>query len=124
MSLLSAASSQHAYDERRGEGRRPLFGKARLIIERQIVSGRTLDVSISGLAVVADINPPLGLSCVVEFSLPGQNGLLQMLELQATVLNTVLTRDGFRIGLKFDAPSARTRQLLQNYVEIPQANRP
>lgn len=70
----------------------------------QSVSVRTLDVSISGLAIVASINVSPSLLCAVRFVLPeGLNTGKHTIATAATVTHSVFasSENGFKIGLAF-----------------------
>ncbi|MDE2600082.1 MAG: PilZ domain-containing protein [Rhodocyclaceae bacterium] len=115
--MIQAASlTDNAFDEKRQSVRRPLFCKVRLIFARESVGGRALDISTGGLAVVADINPPTGETCTASFPLPAPDGTSQELTLQATVLHTVLTHEGFRLGLRFMHADEQAQRLLKRFV--------
>ena len=109
--------THNAFDEKRQSERRPLFCKVQLMFARQAVGARALDVSTGGLAVVADINAPVGQACTVSFPLSAPDGTSRDLTLQASVLHSVLTHDGFRLGLRFMQPDDPTKRLLKRYVD-------
>ena len=117
--MIQATSSlaNNAFEEKRQAARRPLFCKVQLMFARQAVEARALDVSTGGLAVIADLNAQIGQTCTARFSLSAPDGTCRDLALQASVLHSVLTHDGFRLGLQFMQPDASAKQLLKRFVD-------
>lgn len=88
--------------ERRSFLRKSLRTIATVHVAGQTVRVRTLDVSVSGMAIVAAVNPPPGMSFDIEFELlVGGRGAT--VRAKAQVMHSVLSSadSGFRIGLNF-----------------------
>ena len=112
----SAPFASIAIAEKRQATRRPLFCKVRLISNGQMIEGRTLDISVDGIAMMLDVNPAIGYHYSLQLPLPGADGLPHHLQLRVQVLHTVLAKDSFRVGLKFVAPDTQAKTLIKNFV--------
>ncbi|MFY7855817.1 MAG: PilZ domain-containing protein [Rubrivivax sp.] len=105
--------------ERRREERRALRVPARVSLgPGQVFEVRTLDVSPSGLGIVASANPRPGLTFKIEFVLPMRPSGALNVEATAKVMHSVLARDqgGFKIGLQFASLSPGAEAAIQKFV--------
>lgn len=93
--------------DRRVDERRLYRSTATVLVAGQEIQVRTLDVSRSGMCIVAAINPPAGLKFRLRMRLDRQPQGFVLLETEVQVVHSVLARQesGFRIGLRFTAPS-------------------
>ncbi len=81
--------------------------RAKLIVDGQEITVRTLDISEGGLGVISPVEIPEGTSFAVEFVFPAVQGLFRA-ELYAK------NRNGFRYGFEFapmdESNAARLRR--------------
>jgi len=106
--------------ERRQHERRVLRGPSQLQFGSQpFMNTRTMDVSISGLGLVAPVNPPARTTCTVKFVVPIDVDRNVTITASAIVTHSIFTRaeDGFKVGLMFTGMSAETIAVLQRYVK-------
>lgn len=105
------------HEERRQDPRKTLRTPATVRVAGQSFQVRTLDVSVSGVAIVAAVNPPAGMSLEVEFLLPGRNGVSRV-SARAQVMHSVLcgAENGFRVGVTFSALDETSRRAIDVYV--------
>lgn len=83
------------------------------------VEVRTTDISIEGLGIVAAVNPRPGTGFTVQFMLPMQAMGAVPIEVNVKVANSVLagSESGFKIGLKFVNPDAKTQAVLKQFLK-------
>lgn len=113
------ASEEVQADERRRHTRRSLRGASHLqFASHPAMETRTVDVSASGLGIIAPINPPPGMACNIQFLLPIEPGRNLSLSATALVTHSVFTQaeNGFKVGLMFTDLSTQTVALLTRYV--------
>ena len=79
------------------------------------VDARSKDVSIGGLCVMSSRSLPDGVDVIVKFELP-LRGKFQKMALPARIVNSVLTGDGYRIGLQFVELDENNSQTIQAFV--------
>lgn len=106
--------------ERRQHERRVLRTPAKLQFGNQpAMDARTLDVSVSGLGLVAPVNPPQGTPCSVKFAVPTQADRFVTLSAQAVVTYSVYVRneDGFKLGLMFSDLPFEAGAVILRYVK-------
>lgn len=105
------------HDDRRQEARKPLRTPATVRAGGKAFQVRTLDVSVSGVAIVAAVNPPVGMPLEVEFLVPGRSGVTRIC-LRGQVMHSVLcgAENGFRVGVGFNAPDEASRRAIEAYV--------
>lgn len=79
---------------------------------------RTLDISRSGMCIVAAINPQPNLRLRLRLRLDRQPRGPVTLEADAQVVHSVLAahESGFRIGLRFINPSPQLAQAVSNFL--------
>ena len=109
------ASEEVRPDERRQHPRRSLRGASRLqVAKHPVVETRTVDVSASGLGIIAPINPPTGMACNIRFLLPIHPERNVTISTTALVTHSVFTQaeSGFKVGLMFTDLSPQTLGLL------------
>jgi hypothetical protein len=78
------------------------------------LTGRTLDVSLDGLCCTLPASVPAQASCQLMFMLPLPDGP-QRLQLQARVAYSLLTADGFKVGLQFSGPDEAALAALRRF---------
>jgi len=106
--------------ERRQHERRVLRGPSQIQFGNQpFMNTRTMDVSISGLGIVAPVNPPARTTCTVKFMVPITSDRHVTITASAVVTHSIFTRaeDGFKVGLMFTGMAAETTAVLQRYVK-------
>ena len=106
--------------ERRQHERRVLRGPSQIQFDNQpFMSTRTMDVSVSGLGIVAPVNPPPRTTCTVKFVVPIDTDRQVTITATAVVTHSIFTRseDGFKVGLMFTGMAAETTAVLQRYVK-------
>lgn len=114
-------SQEVATRERRRHERRLLRAKAFLLIpgqEQHLV--RTLDVSISGMAIVSPINTQQGVVVTVRFLLPAKFHGHTPISSPAIVTHCVYSggEDGFKTGLMFKDLPSQIASLIDGYVKL------
>lgn len=104
---------------RRQSERKSLRSKALLQFSgRSGLEVRTLDVSASGMAIVAPSNLPSAAVCIVQLVLPLKKGRFP-LQVNARVVHSIFsgTESGFKVGLQFLGPSPNMAAALAQYIE-------
>jgi hypothetical protein len=104
-------------DDKRLSTRRPLFCKAQIAAGGESIGARTLDIGTGGVALMMEINAPIGQVYVLQLKLPGTGSTMQQLNSQIQVLHSVLTKTGFRVGCRFVAPDMQTRDMLKQFMK-------
>lgn len=102
--------------DRRAHDRYPLRTDVVLqTADGQQFAGRTLDIGKGGMAVVLDINPPIGLQFVARARLPVRPGGNAAFEAPVSVASCVLavSDGGFRLGLQFGTLDAKMQDVLK-----------
>lgn len=104
-------------DERRQEPRKTLRTPATVRVAGQAIQVRTLDVSVSGVAIVAAVNPPAGMQLELEFLVPGRQGVVPI-RVHGQVMHSVLcgAENGFRVGVVFRNLDEAARRAIEAYV--------
>jgi hypothetical protein len=79
---------------------------------------KAMDVSCSGLGIVAQVNPPPLTSCNVTFVLPFHPNRPATVSAVAVVMHSIYSQEneGFKVGLLFHNLEVNTVNLLLNYV--------
>jgi hypothetical protein len=108
--IVSGCSKKQMTHASRLFTRRPLDMRARVLAlrttgERVIIQARTRDLSFGGAGLTLTSELPSGSSVVLCLRLPGDGG-------QLCLGAVVARRQGFRVGLEFDRPTAQQRLLL------------
>lgn len=105
--------------ERRVDERRPYRSTAAVLAGGQEFQVRTIDISRSGMCIVAAINPPAGLKFRLRMRLDRQPQGAVTLETDVQVVHSVLARQesGFRIGLRFTAPSNELLNAVNHFLK-------
>jgi len=106
-------------EERRKTERKALRARATVILgQTQGFEVRTLDVSVGGMAIVAQANPPPGVVLSIRFMMPLKPSGYAPFEARARVVHSVFSsaESGFKVGLSFidlpaDAVAAVNRYL-------------
>ena len=104
-------------DERRQDPRKTLRTLATVRVGRQAFQVRTLDISASGVAIVAAVNPPAGMQLELEFLVPGRKGVVPV-RVRGQVMHSVLcgAENGFRVGVAFRELDAAGRRAIEAYL--------
>ncbi|GAA5175500.1 hypothetical protein GCM10025771_07850 [Niveibacterium umoris] len=111
-----------ASQERRQHARKAFHSVAYVLLTgRQPIAVRTLDISPGGMAIVAPANPPAKMNCKIRISLPVKLRAPTVVEIQATVLHSVLSRreNGFKVGLHFVHPAPEAKQAIAAFLSAP-----
>ncbi|HTJ96994.1 MAG TPA: PilZ domain-containing protein [Rhodocyclaceae bacterium] len=111
-------SSEIRKIENRLAARKALFCK--VLLKQQdghIHTAKTCDISIGGMAIIAEFNPPSGHVYALQFSVQPAGEAPHLLQLQAQVMHSILAKDGFRVGLRFVTPDAQAKALIQRFVD-------
>lgn len=105
--------------ERRVDERRLFRSTAVVLAGGQEFQVRTMDISRSGMCIVAAINPPAGLKFRLRMRLDRQPQGFVMLETDVQVVHSVLARQesGFRIGLRFTSPSNELLNAVNHFLK-------
>jgi hypothetical protein len=80
---------------------------------------RTMDVSISGLGIIAPVNPPSRTQCTIRFVVPIDVDRNVTITASAIVTHSVYTRadDGFKVGLMFVNMPAESTAVLGRFIK-------
>jgi hypothetical protein len=104
---------------RREHDRRPLRTQATVLVARQTFLVRTLDVSESGVGILAEVNPAIGTRFRIAFALPNKRagGFTEIAsDVQAMGSIFSSTDGGFRIGARFNDATPAMVAALADYV--------
>ena len=84
------------------------------------VQGRTLDISLTGMAVVMPFSPALGLVCKIAFSVPTAARQSKRVEIAGRTIYSILSgpQGGFRIGLEFMDISMDVVSVIQAFIKL------
>ena len=107
-------------NERRQHERRVLRGMSQLQFgKNSAMETRTMDVSISGLGLIAPVNPPARTQCTIRFVVPIDADRNVTITAPAVVTHCVYTHaeDGFKVGLMFVNMPAETTAVLQRFIK-------
>lgn len=107
-------------NERRQHERRVLRGVSQLQFGKNpAMETRTMDVSISGLGIIAPVNPPSRTQCTIRFVVPLEVDRHVTITAAAVVTHSVYTRadDGFKVGLMFANMPAETTAVLARFIK-------
>jgi c-di-GMP-binding flagellar brake protein YcgR len=82
------------------------------------MQARTLDLSLTGIALVSQINPTIGCRCRVRFALPTHEGASLTVDMIARVVRASFSgaEDGFRVGIEFDSLEPEAERALKRFV--------
>jgi c-di-GMP-binding flagellar brake protein YcgR len=100
--------------ERRVEERRPYRSTATVIAGGREFQIRTLDISLSGMCIVAAINPQPNLRFRLRMRLDRQPQGAVTLETDVQVVHSVLARQ--ESGLRFPNPSAELLRAISHFL--------
>ncbi len=105
--------------ERRVEERRPYRSTATVLAGGQEFPVRTVDISRSGLCIVAATNPQPGLRFKLRLRIDRQPQGAVTVETDVQVVHSVLARQesGFRIGLRFPSPSTELINAINHFLK-------
>ena len=107
-------------NERRQHERRVLRGMSQLQFGKHpAMETRTMDVSISGLGIIAPVNPPSRTQCTIRFVVPIDADRNVTITASAIVTHSVYTRadDGFKVGLMFVNMPAESTAVLGRFIK-------
>jgi c-di-GMP-binding flagellar brake protein YcgR len=101
----------------RGEPRKILRCPAMFMIQdHPAVRVRTIDISASGIAIMAPHNVPEGLTCGIAFT-TFVNGHMAQINVMARVIYTIcIGTEGFRVGMQFAEVDPASRVALTQLV--------
>jgi len=106
-------------EERRKTERKSLRTSATVILgQAQAFEVRALDLSIGGMAIVAQANPKPGMVLAIRFMLPLKPVGYTLFEAQARVVHSVFSsaESGFKVGLSFIGLSAEASAAVRAYL--------
>ena len=108
-----------AHAERRRSARK-LFRKTAYLLfaGHPPIPVRTLDLSVHGLSVVGAVNPSQHATCVCQFGIPVMPAGNFRIEVQATVVESILSGSdgGFRIGLQFSTITTEVSEAIKKFL--------
>lgn len=104
--------------ERRLHTRRAIRTVARISTRNGVIDVRTIDASIGGLAIAADINPPVGTEFQIALQLPGKRGALEPFTASVRVMYSAYAADQgrFKIGLQFGKLDPASEKVLRAFL--------
>lgn len=111
-------SQQGSVGDRRDSGRRTLRTTAQVALNNaKSISVRTLDISPSGMSILATASPPVGTVFRIKFGLPKKPTGVLAIDVTARVVHTILDgrEDGFKVGLQFIDPDEGVKAALQGF---------
>ncbi|HLP67019.1 MAG TPA: PilZ domain-containing protein [Rhizobium sp.] len=119
-------------DDRRKHSRFPACWRVRIIClcdgtdEREVIEGRTCNISVAGICVLSQSNLRSGKTFQLELSVPPLNpgAGSRLAQLQGRACFTVLTSNGFRTGIEFVAVSSEDRRTLEHHLKAHHGERP
>ena len=84
------------------------------------VHGRTLDISLTGMAVVMPLSPALGLIYMIVFSVPTAARQSKKIEITGRTIYSILSgpQGGFRVGLEFVDISVDIISAIQAFIRL------
>ena len=107
-------------NERRQHERRVLRGLSQLQFGKNpAMETRTMDISISGLGIIAPVNPPARTQCTIRFVVPIDVDRNVTITAAAVVTHSVYSRadDGFKVGLMFVNMPAESTAVLGRFIK-------
>lgn len=115
---MSAPEPSPQGKERRVDERRTYRTAATIIAGGREFQVRTLDLSRSGLCIVAAINPQPNLRFRLRLRIDRQPQGPVTLEAEVQVVHSVLAshESGFRVGLRFVSPSAQLTKAIEHFL--------
>jgi c-di-GMP-binding flagellar brake protein YcgR len=116
----NTAEQPEAGVERRKSARRVLRTSAIVILsDSQTFEVRTVDVSTTGLAIVAPANPKVGVTFYIRFKVPTKANGAENFEAKVRVVHSIYagTESGFKIGLSFIQLAPSFAAVIQKYLE-------
>jgi len=119
LAIGAAAIAEVGGINRRLAERKLLRGKAVLQVPgRPAMDVRTLDISTSGMAVVAPDNLPPSATCTIQFVLPLKRGR-QTVQLNARIVHSVFSNaeGGVKVGMQFLNVPASTTAMVTQFIE-------
>ncbi len=101
-------------ENRRAQPRYIAHWRAALVGHGAKLLGRTDNVSLSGVAIVCDINVPAGREMTVYLEIPVQLGKQPVIfEAQGAVMHSALSKQGFRLGVAFRSYAGDSQNILR-----------
>jgi len=119
LAIGAAAIAEVGGINRRLAERKLLRGKAALHFpDRPLMEVRTLDISTSGMAVVAPDNLPPSATCTIQFMLPLKKGR-QPVQLSGRIVHSVFSNaeGGVKVGMQFLNVPASTTAIVKQFIE-------
>lgn len=95
-------------------------GLAQLVFPSQPpLEVRTWDISAGGIAIIASVNPPPNLRCVIRFLVPLLAGGSTPVEVKVQVAHSVLSSShgAFMVGLQFDGLPVAGEQAIARFLK-------
>jgi c-di-GMP-binding flagellar brake protein YcgR len=90
-----------------------------LLTQTDTVPVRTIDISVTGLAIVAAANPRPNTFVMIRVAIPTKGGGSLTYRVQTRVVHSVLSRDhgGFKVGLQFVEPMPELVAAIEAYIK-------
>lgn len=108
-----------SHPDRRQYERKTLRCVAQLLLPgRQPLVVRASDICPGGMGIVAPVNLPISVACVIRFVMPLVPRAGASVEAQAIVIYSVYSasEDGFKIGLRFGGVSAEMASAISQFM--------
>jgi len=117
--IMTDAGNPRGLEERQ-HVRRVLRTMAQLIVAGSPpFQVRTLDISAGGMAILTTVQPPRGLNCTVQLSLPQTGREPVAMALPVTVAHSIFSsgKEGVKVGLSFNALPPDAAAMVQRFVD-------
>lgn len=90
-----------------------------LLPGNQEVAARSLDISSTGMAIVAPANPPVGMACGIRLMLPLRDAKVVQIEPRVKVMQSLWSAsdNGFKVGLRFQALTPEQTRALRDFLD-------
>jgi hypothetical protein len=108
------------FSDRRASPRRIFHGSISIgLPEGQVIAGRGIDISASGVGLQCPVNLPTHHHCQLQLSLLLRDGSVHRLNLPGVVMYTVLSGEygAFKVGVQFESVSAASQHILARYMK-------
>lgn len=117
---ISDISSPTPGSERRQHRRAVLRCPAQMLLPGAgPIEVRTVDISAGGMGIVAAVNPPSGVTCLLRMSIPLKPQGSAVIDVQAKVTHSVFgnSENGFKVGLQFTNLSESATSAIDKFLQ-------
>ncbi len=104
-------------DERRAHLRFPVRSEVKIVTAGKIVKGTALDISSSGVALLAPKQLSVGARCRIQLTLWLDRQPAYFFA-EAEVISSRFTEQGIRLGLRFAAIKKDRREILDRFIRL------